>query len=33
MDSEWGGITDPAAGDWFAQQAMELSKLASPPLF
>ncbi len=32
-DPEWGGIVDPAAGDWFAQQALELATLASPPLF
>jgi endoglucanase len=31
-DPEWGGITDPAAGAWFGQQALELAKLASPPL-
>jgi len=32
-DPEWGGIVDPAAGTWFPEQALELSKLASPPLF
>ena len=26
------GIVDPAAGDWFPQQALELAKLANPPL-
>jgi endoglucanase len=31
-DPEWGGITDPAAGQWFPQQALELAQLASPPL-
>lgn len=31
-DPEWGGITDPAAGDWFGQQALQLAKLASPGL-
>jgi endoglucanase len=31
-DPEWGGITDPAAGDWFPQQALELARLANPPL-
>ena len=31
-DPEWGGIVDPAAGIWFPQQALELAKLASPPL-
>ena len=31
-DPEWGGITDPAAGAWFPQQALQLAKLASPPL-
>jgi len=32
-DPEWGGITDPAAGDWFPQQALQLARLANPPLF
>ena len=32
-DPEWGGIVDPAAGEWFPQQALELARLASPPLF
>jgi len=32
-DPEWGGITDPAAGAWFPEQALELARLASPPLF
>ena len=31
-DPEWGGITDPAAGAWFPQQALELAQLAVPPL-
>jgi endoglucanase len=31
-DPEWGGIEDPAAGDWFPQQALQLAQLASPPL-
>jgi endoglucanase len=31
-DPEWGGITDPAAGAWFPQQALQLAKLASPRL-
>ena len=31
-DPEWGGITDPAAGAWFPQQALQLARLASPPL-
>ena len=31
-DPEWGGITDPAAGAWFPQQALQLAKLASPKL-
>ncbi|MFL6165823.1 MAG: hypothetical protein ACJ710_06020 [Ornithinibacter sp.] len=26
------GIVDPAAGDWFPQQALELARLALPPL-
>ncbi|MEH0108698.1 glycoside hydrolase family 6 protein [Tersicoccus sp. MR15.9] len=32
-DPEWGGITDPAAGAWFPQQALQLAKLAQPALF
>lgn len=32
-DPEWGGSVDPAAGAWFPEQALELAKLASPPLF
>jgi endoglucanase len=28
-DPEWGGITDPAAGAWFPQQALQLAQLAS----
>ena len=31
-DPEWGGITDPAAGAWFPEQALELAQLAVPPL-
>jgi endoglucanase len=31
-DPEWGGITDPAAGAWFPQQALQLARLAVPPL-
>jgi endoglucanase len=31
-DSEWGGIVDPAAGAWFPQQALQLARLANPPL-
>ena len=31
-DPEWGGIVDPAAGEWFPQQALELAQLADPPL-
>jgi endoglucanase len=31
-DPEWGGIVDPAAGDWFPQQALQLAQLANPPL-
>jgi endoglucanase len=31
-DPEWGGITDPAAGAWFPQQALQLARLATPPL-
>ena len=32
IDPEWGGITDPVAGGWFPQQALQLARLASPPL-
>jgi endoglucanase len=28
-DPEWGGITDPAAGAWFPQQALQLAQLGS----
>lgn len=28
-DPEWGGITDPAAGAWFGQQALQLAQLAN----
>jgi endoglucanase len=31
-DPEWSGITDPAAGAWFPQQALQLARLATPPL-
>jgi endoglucanase len=37
-DPEWAAITgtpgfvDPAAGDWFAEQALQLARLASPPM-
>lgn len=31
-DPEWGGITDPAAGAWFPQQALQLAKNAVPAL-
>jgi endoglucanase len=31
-DPEWGGIVDPAAGAWFAQQALQLARFASPAL-
>jgi endoglucanase len=31
-DPEWGGITDPAAGKWFAAQAHQLIQLANPPV-
>jgi endoglucanase len=31
FDPLWG-IDDPAAGDWFAQQALQLAQLASPAL-
>jgi endoglucanase len=32
-DPEWGGITDPVAGAWFPQQALQLAQLANPALF
>jgi endoglucanase len=38
VDPEWAVITgnpsfvDPAAGDWFPEQALQLARLASPPL-
>ncbi|KGH47125.1 hypothetical protein IN07_08585 [Modestobacter caceresii] len=31
-DPEWGGITDPAAGAWFPEQALQLAQLAVPAL-
>jgi endoglucanase len=31
FDPLWGTV-DPAAGDWFAQQALQLAQLANPPL-
>ena len=31
VDPEWG-VVDPAAGDWFPQQALQLAQLAVPPL-
>lgn len=31
-DPEWGGTTDPAAGAWFPQQALELARKAVPAL-
>jgi endoglucanase len=31
-DPARGGMTDPAAGVWFPQQALELAQLAEPPL-
>lgn len=31
VDPEWGRI-DPAAGQWFPEQALELARLANPPL-
>lgn len=31
-DPEWGGIVDPAAGSWFPAQALQLARLARPPL-
>lgn len=30
-DPEWG-VADPAAGQWFPQQALQLAQLADPPL-
>lgn len=32
LNPEWGGIVDPAAGEWFPQQALQLALLANPPL-
>jgi endoglucanase len=32
VDPEWG-LVDPAAGQWFPQQALQLAQLASPRLF
>jgi endoglucanase len=31
-DPEWGGIEDPAAGEWFPQRALGLARMADPPL-
>ncbi|MGZ4360513.1 MAG: glycoside hydrolase family 6 protein [Gaiellaceae bacterium] len=31
-DPEWGGIVDPAAGQWFPQMALQLVQNASPKL-
>jgi len=31
-DPAWDGITDPAAGACFGQQALELARLAKPRL-
>ena len=31
-DPEWDGITDPAAGAWFPEQALQLAQLEVPPL-
>jgi endoglucanase len=31
-DPYWGGIVDPAAGEWFPQQALQLAQLAHPAL-
>lgn len=31
-DPEWGGIVDPAAGQWFPRQALQLARLAVPAL-
>jgi endoglucanase len=33
IDPEWGGIVDPAAGQWFPAQALELARLANPAFF
>jgi endoglucanase len=32
-DPEWTGITDPIAGAWFPEQALQLASLANPKLF
>jgi endoglucanase len=38
VDPEWAALTgkpgfvDPAAGDWFPEQALQLARLANPPL-
>ncbi|HEY3495120.1 MAG TPA: glycoside hydrolase family 6 protein [Polyangiaceae bacterium] len=32
-DPEWGAIVDPPASAWFPEQALELARLATPPLF
>jgi endoglucanase len=32
FDPLWG-MVDPAAGAWFAQQALQLAQNATPPLF
>jgi endoglucanase len=32
-DPEWGNTLDPAAGAWFPEMALDLAKLATPPLF
>ena len=31
VDPEWG-VVDPAAGQWFPEQALQLARLANPPL-
>jgi endoglucanase len=31
VDPEWG-VVDPAAGQWFPQQALQLARLGNPPL-
>ena len=31
VDPVWGQV-DPAAGQWFDEQALELAQLANPPL-
>jgi endoglucanase len=31
VDPEWG-LVDPAAGQWFSQQALQLAMLSSPAL-